>query len=378
MEAEVQEQTFVEPDLPVDQMEARKGFVSNSKVNKIRASRVPVYFKCSGASLEPVGLDGVGFAVGAPADIGTAVHGLLEDHVMGRDLDYRAAAAECMDTEVEESDLRRMVQSGIRMLSELALGETLLVEEPLRTQDGRVTGHVDIASADDEVVHVIDYKTSQKHSPLYWYQMHTYALLLLERFPKAVEFHLHLLYVRIGETQTKVVSAKDVSDFRLRLYKRLDREPVFKVGSHCGWCDNSPYCSALKRAVESMSDIGRSFELAKAAEAYARSTLSKIKEYLKAHGEIPIGDEVLGLKTVVKKIVPKDAAVLEQLVREYGLDAILGCASLSKEGLRNYFSSQILKNKGAAWKLEEERLLESGLLKERIEYHFTRKEAKNG
>lgn len=168
----------------------------------------------------------------------------------------------------------------------------------------------------DEPAEPRRYLTERGH-----YQLDTYGLLALVRYPKAERVTLHEVHPRASESRDAVLERDDMQEVErligidLMLMDRATSEgrdsKVWKaVGgtSQCGWCIGRHECpkASQRLDVKPILDLGMAVDYAERVEAVtpyrAKDLIPACKAWVEANGPIPLPDgRVLGWRNLAEK-----------------------------------------------------------------------------
>lgn len=112
-----------------------------------------------------------------------------------------------------------------------------------------LTGVIDRIDRDpDGVLHIRDYKTSKSAKYMEPFQLNTYGLLLLDRFPDTTRFRASYIMLKLGgQVLPYEFTVEDVAKCRGKLIQYADRITSeerwrAKPGRLCDWCDFKEVC----------------------------------------------------------------------------------------------------------------------------------------
>jgi putative RecB family exonuclease len=112
-----------------------------------------------------------------------------------------------------------------------------------------LTGVIDRIDRDqDGILHIRDYKTSKSAKYMEPFQLNTYGLLLLNKFPDTVRFRASYIMLKLsGQVIPYEFTVEDVEKCRDKLIKYADRITSeerwrAKPSRLCDWCDFKEVC----------------------------------------------------------------------------------------------------------------------------------------
>lgn len=225
----------------------------------IRASSLPLRFKCSQAGRPDGSLVPVRTETSQAAHIGNAVHEVLAELVLGRSTDVSAAAAA---HGVESREVAQLVANGARAWDALKPDPGVEAWAERELEAGALTGHLDVGWLDGDTVHVYDWKTGRRDSD-YSAQLRAYGAMLLVAHPEAARAVCGVVFLRDMETETYTLDRDQAAAFLDQVQALVDGPPGdYTVGDHCGFCDRRFACPAKLQAEQrAMQVIAPAFPL---------------------------------------------------------------------------------------------------------------------
>lgn len=229
----------------------------------IRASSMPTAVKCPGSAA----LERDSFKSYTPtADLGTAVHEVLERYVSGGDWPDEAAMSQLADIySIEDFDEFAMLCNNGKSLWDNDLkdwfdGDVLTeqyVERDFPSSGVRITGHIDIigASAKQKLVRVIDWKTGRVKSD-YMPQVMSYAALALSEMPDQNKVEVLVVFVRDKTYARRIVTRSMLAEWMARVVHPTIEDAKagrYRYGDHCKWCEHYYECPAMQSIFRSLS-----------------------------------------------------------------------------------------------------------------------------
>lgn len=149
-------------------------------------------------------------------------------------------------------DAKAMLASYLRHIEQDGMPNVLDVEFPFTLQLNEhydLTGVIDRIDRDpDGILHIRDYKTSKSARYMEPFQLNTYGLLLLDRFPDTVRFRASYIMLKLDcQTIPYEFTVDDVAKCRDKLIKYADRITSeerwrAKPSRLCDWCDFKDVC----------------------------------------------------------------------------------------------------------------------------------------
>ena len=208
---------------------------------ELRASRMPLAFKCAESIRRPPGELFVSSDSEA-GTLGTAVHDALAQHVMGVDTDLADYAAKW---NVDEQALAPLFFFGVSAWNDLKatlLTPKVELELEAVVAGHVITGHADVVYDAGQSVYIIDWKSGQVQRD-YTTQLLTYALAAARQFQQADKFSVVTVWLRDKFYETKTVTRDELDQFANRIaHDVLGKAGRYVAGDHCGFCPRFSGC----------------------------------------------------------------------------------------------------------------------------------------
>lgn len=296
-----------------------------SSMITIRSSKLPLFMSCPNSVLNPDELLEVEQEFEA-AETGTLIHRLAEDYVLegNDDIDFYADRLRMLDGYDRAHELFPNIKKTWGLASEVF--EEPKLEQYLQadlSSDLRITGHIDVSEAFDDVAYVLDWKTGRVRDDHY-HQMSGYAYLIWrDRFEGEPRCERHLEYVvhctvcycDDGSLYKYSFTGKQLHDWANDVLAQA-QNTRYVYNKRCVYCPLATKCEGYKAKVTAavgtvtateavdllrdMSDDERADALQKLkiVENAVRSFRSALKDDVRANGPMPTGD---GREYVIKK-----------------------------------------------------------------------------
>lgn len=296
----------------------------------LRASGMPLFFKCS-ASSQTTKIT-IRESNGA-AEVGTAVHEALRSLAETGSLDWDAIPEIAERYGADLDEVRMLCASANKLWPQLrdsfpnALTEQKLSAEVL--PGVLLTGHVDLLSISGTVARAADWKSGRVDSD-YRHQMFAYGVLILLEDPTLTEATVTIIWLRDAAIENFTVTREAAAGWVKELGSAVGDRAVYRPGLHCGHCPRSHECEAanalVRRDVAAMSDR----ELVARAECelelmepdqivdllakadlvadYAERVRSAIKKHVLTHGDIVANGVRLTIETEEQRKLAPAAA----------------------------------------------------------------------
>lgn len=312
---------------------------------KVRASKVPLGFACPGALGGDPDKSIGGFKVAA--DLGTALHAAISEHVSGLPPDLSALSARygC-----DLGELKLLHYRAAEMWGEVSAAFPT-PEVEVYFESGSTTGTADLVHHDGEHASVGDWKSGRIQGDTYS-QLLTYATMLVRTrgMPVSGEVWLYALYVRLGEYEAIPVTERDIDMHEERIADTIEKAGrEFNPGHHCGLCSRRAACDVRSDwlastarsltlspgAAMSVSDLARAYPKVQQIEQAIKDYRDTLRSMLEADGgEFEVDDSTtLSLTELSRDTVDSRAAF--KLLRKLGYsdEDIASCTRLSKPGM---------------------------------------------
>jgi putative RecB family exonuclease len=154
------------------------------------------------------------------------------------------------DEQLQEA--KAMLASYLAQIQRNGMPHVLEVEFPFTiplNERYDLTGVIDRIDRDpDGILHIRDYKTSKSARYMEPFQLNTYGLLLLDKFPGTVRFRASYIMLKLGgQVLAYDFTDEDVRKCRdklIRYAERITSEERWraKPGRLCDWCDFKDVC----------------------------------------------------------------------------------------------------------------------------------------
>jgi len=178
-------------------------------------------------------------------------------------------------------------------------------------------------------------------------QLRTYGWGLKQAlYPEIEEVLLRLHFLRYGKEREVLLSSQDLAGVPDELQARIeviktDQTFTPTPGSFCGWCGLTAHCPVMAQAlvpVEVLAPVTlvqaeKATSLLLTLQNLERELASRLKEWVRHHGPIAVGDLVYGPTEMFSYDLDTRAVV--QFLLEAGLDreAVWPLLNLTKTGL---------------------------------------------
>lgn len=271
---------------------------------ELRASRMPLAFKCAGATVPPaLAVSENGYA----ASVGSAVHDVLRTLAESDYVDWESIPSWAASHGVDPDDVFPLVRMAAKLWSTTVLRETFagaMTEVPLSAEippNLLLTGHADLMVVRDRVARAADWKTGRGDDD-YSAQMRAYAALILLENSELLEATVTVIWIRDSEIENYTMTRAGLVEWLVDLRDRvLNWDGVYHPGKHCQYCPRSHECEAsnalVRRDVAAMRDmdvaerIETSLSLMKPAamvELHRQATsvidvATRVRDAIKAH-----------------------------------------------------------------------------------------------
>jgi hypothetical protein len=214
---------------------------------ELRASKMPLAFKCPGSTVPPA------MAIseeGADAALGTAVHEVLRTLAERDYVDWEAIPKVAESYGISADDVFALVRMAAKLWA-LSLRESFggaLTEVPLTAEIPPhgllLTGHADLMVIREGVARAADWKTGRVDSD-YSAQMRSYAALILLENADVAEATVTIVWIRDGEIENYTMTRAGLREWLAELTARvLEWDGVYHPGQHCRYCPRSHECGA--------------------------------------------------------------------------------------------------------------------------------------
>ena len=340
----------------------------------IRASHMPLVSACAASTLVVDGeprLDSGGESV-APANLGTATHLCLTEHIKGNRLDWSDVAN---NYGVDSDELAKLARWGLDCWGELRQWYPQPdVEVPLEFTDEsngiRLTGHVDVLSVTPEQIRLADFKSGWVDADA-TQQLRAYGWLALHKFPTVPEVYAALVRFRDRRADGWVWSREQLTDWYSRFVEHLAGRTgpdPYNPGPHCRFCPRGAVCPAKTQliaqaahALTMMNGDGLPVEPARLAElvdkmALLTTVIDSARKLIKstvqaAGGSLALGDgRELTVTTQDRRTLRVNADVRDYLAEKLPAEQWGQVVKASITELEKAVKSGVKRGgKGEAW-----------------------------
>jgi hypothetical protein len=187
----------------------------------------------------------------------------------------------------------------------LAVEDKLTHDVQLDAGTVRITGHADViceVKAEPNAIALMDWKTGRRRN--HTDQLLTYGLLGLHEWPEAEQAICVPVWVRERTYEYHRVSPDDLDEYRARLRWAVENADVYNPGPQCEFCPHRYTCDArhaeMREAVAALDEtepqelepehLASLRPQARALRDALRTYKKVLKQTLREHGPIPIGD----------------------------------------------------------------------------------------
>lgn len=165
-------------------------------------------------------------------------------------------------------------------------------------------------------------------------------------YPDVEEILLRLHFLRYGVNREVLLSPHDLATVPDELDEKIARiegdtkfEP--NPGSFCGWCGLTAHCPVMARALVPVEviapadreDAQKAATLLLALQVMEKELASRLKEWVKENGSVPVGDLIYGPKAYRTCDLDAQAVVEQLLAAGLERDQIWPMLSISKTAL---------------------------------------------
>jgi hypothetical protein len=338
-------------------------------------------------------MEKLGRVVGAPLDVGRAVHEVLERygrHCIAKerqqDLDALRSILDATEPQLAPdalADFRGIAERLPEILFEPAVMCEAEFElelawdsawHPVEWFDraARYRAKIDCFHREGAVGCVTDWKTQRKIPPQGEVdrdqQLRTYAWAMSLLHPEIDEWIVRTVYVRYGMAVRRcVLRREDLAGVRDEIERKIariagDRKFEPKLGAHCTVCDYAHRCPAFQKLyandqlpVPTDADTAREAALALiVAQRRAKDLRDRLTAYVEAHGPVDLGDQRFGFVESERVEFP-DAKQLGGALQGLGVpsEAIWGALSASKSSVTQALGAAGLRGRARAEALDQ-------------------------
>lgn len=187
--------------------------------------------------------------------LGTAVHEAAAEIVMNQIPDYDAIQSKYNLDAGQRKELEIMAAVARRFWDEYApqFGQRFVEHAIVCGED---TGHCDVIGDTEDVVRVLDWKTTRLSDVNYTPQMMTYLWLALSDFPRAkLQYIICFLRDKTIEV-SREFSAEEVCQWHAEYVDRLRSWDgrTYNPGGHCGYCRRKAVCPSIRAELAQLCD----------------------------------------------------------------------------------------------------------------------------
>jgi hypothetical protein len=226
---------------------------------KLRCSKLPLAFACPG-SIRPAEGEILIEHANEYAALGSAVHEVLAGMVLASNGDGPDVRATAMKYGVDSDELARLVGYGLhawRALAQYYPEPETEVDMEYPGETFLLSGHLDLASAGEDWVNFLDWKSGYKQ-PDYFHQLMGYARLVTAFFHNVKTVRATVVWLRDWTQETLSVTVADVAKWEADLIASVvNWDGVYSAGAHCQYCPRFAACPARQALVRSaLVEIG--------------------------------------------------------------------------------------------------------------------------
>jgi len=178
-------------------------------------------------------------------------------------------------------------------------------------------------------------------------QLRTYGWGLKQAlYPEIEEVLLRLHFLRYGKEREVLLSFQDLAGVPDELKARIevieaDQTFTPTPGSFCGWCGVTAHCPVMAKAltpVEVMAPVTlvqaeKAASLLLTLQNLEKEIASRLKDWVREHGPVRVGDMVYGPTEVVSYDLDTQAVVQFLLEAGLGREAVWPLLNVTKTGL---------------------------------------------
>lgn len=252
------------PDEAAQPTRLRAGAVMRLRANswdgetiaKPRPSSLPMYMACSPSHLRAFNTPAVELTGDEPAELGTAVHHVLNLYLTGTPYEdcLRSAsnAHHWFRSDVNPEDCAFLVQQGVKMFEAERHSYQYRPEAGLLMTCDDFEGTDDVHGVSDRVIKVGDFKSGWNLTPAYD-QIMGYLWLLNAKYPGRELFLGDVYYLRHEKTVRIEKTIQGLYDWHAHYRSKNPASDSYCITEHCCNCRRVMTCPAIRQAAESFS-----------------------------------------------------------------------------------------------------------------------------
>lgn len=305
----------------------------------LRASSLPLLFKCAGSlhNAKALHVD----AYNAAGDVGTEVHALLAEYVR---------TGEVVDLEEKDAEVRFLALAGKRWWDQYGhnIGDPKVEQSYAAPLGGwQITGTPDIASISDNIVTIVDFKSTRLFHLDYTPQLVAYGWLILNTLKYAEDYRLRriIVYLRDDTHEVIEVTKEQRVAWAAKLAKVLIWDGVYHPGPQCSYCPIHLACpthtAAVRQGIEALvplmdalpaepNKLILAYQQAQAAEKLIAGFREALRCQIEKTGPIDAGDFVLEFREVNGTQVIDPQAAWPILTQYLATDELARVVSVQK------------------------------------------------
>jgi hypothetical protein len=348
-----------------DELERKS--MNTTPIRTYRASEMPLVMDCPGAKhgehdavlINPNDLAG---------SLGTCAHDVLGAHILNQEKPLAHYMAKRCIPEQYTTDLQIMTAIGKIFWEEYGhLFPNFKVEANYETvKDGVLyTGHTDLSSWSDDLVHVLDWKSTRLEGCNYMPQMMRYLWLAMfdPEYAGMNRFKYTICFLRDKTIESSIEFTRDdLNRFHQEFEERVLKwdGKTYCPGGNCTYCPRIATCQAhvnMLRATSKMFaaediptmvynlpeyDVVTLYQQIKYAEGFLEKARYSIKLRTQAHGNILVGDGAKDLILREQQKTTIDPMKAWPLMQDKLTDEEIGpCVKVSKTSLLDAIAAKV-------------------------------------